>query len=339
MKMKQYEAENLRDALAQARAELGPDAIVLSTQDLPPLTKMTGARQRIRITAAVDENPEGLPPANSKSRFGRSYLNNTEDDASQQLDEALGRLERHNQNHGQAHYQAQQQATRIARDPQQNNFRSLIERITIHAPPWRENGPRVVVLVGASGVGKTVTAAKLAAQARHYHGVQTGLICADTQRIAAAEQLGAYANILELPFTALRSTNGIDKALKRLRGCSQIIVDTAGASPRDSEQISQVLSLQRAIQSRASTETLLVLSASQSIDDLIASSRRFSQQGLADALIFTKIDEAERLASIAETAVETSLPISLLSASKQVLGKLVPAQPEYLARLAYQQAA
>ena len=230
-------------------------------------------------------------------------------------------------------------ALRAARDKGRSDYAQMVSRIAVQAPPWRKNGPQVIMLMGASGVGKTITAAKIAAQAKHYHGVQAGLLCADGMRIGAAEQLGAYANILEVPFAAVRSPQSIHKALRRLRGCSLIIVDTPAASPRDPEQMSQVTAIQNAVQSRASSESLIVLSASQREDDQRASCQAFHAHGGADALIYTKIDVAEQLSCIADTTLASGLPISLLSASRQVLGKLIPAQPEYVARLALHRAA
>lgn len=352
MRMKQFEAANMRDALAKARAEFGPQAVILSTKEIPPLTKLGLGRSRVRVTAAMDdEDPK---------RYGHSFFQPVEPKPSAALHQAAG------PDQGAASPQAalQQQtveldqalaalgrnvsaredprsgeALRMARDPERRDYATMISRIAVQAPPWRKNGPQVVVLLGASGVGKTITAAKIAAQAKHYHGVQAGLLCADGMRIGAAEQLGAYANILELPFAAVRSPQSIQKALRRLRGCSLIIVDTPAASPRDHEQMGQVLAIQTAVQSRANCENLIVLSASQREADQRASCNSFRVQGGADALIYTKIDEAEQLSCIADTTLASGLPISLLSASRQVLGKLIPAQPEYVARLAMHRAA
>lgn len=362
MRMKQFEAANMRDALAKARSELGPQAVILSTKEIPPLTKLGLGKPRVRVTAAVDdEDPK---------RYGTSYLQASRQQrqdpafsalqaaASQEqvhispqatelqqralqqqtaeLDQALAALGRGLPSRNDPR---SAQALRMARDPERRDYAQMVSRIAVQPPPWRKNGPHVVVLLGASGVGKTITAAKIAAQAKHYHGVQAGLLCADGMRIGAAEQLGAYANILELPFAAVRSPQSIQKALRRLRGCSLIIVDTPAASPRDQEQMEQIVSIQSAVQSRANSESLIVLSASQREEDQRASCKSFRIQGGADALIYTKIDEAEQLSCIADTTLASGLPISLLSASRQVLGKLIPAQPEYVARLAMHRAA
>lgn len=348
MRMKQFEADNMRDALAKARAELGPQAVILTTKEIPSLTKLGIGRGRVRVTAAVDdEDPKRYgqsffkPTTAPKPKRNNLSLPSAPDKAGQlakdtaRLDEALAALGRSLPSRQDMR---SAQALRVSCDTSRGDYEQLVQRIAVQPPPWRQNGPHVVVLLGASGVGKTITAAKIAAQAKHYHGVQAGLLCADAMRIGAAEQLGAYANILEVPFAAVRNAQSMQKALRRLRGCSLIIVDTPAASARDKEQLAQVIALQSAVQSRANSESLIVLSASQSGEDQRASCANFRQSG-ADALIYTKIDEAEQLACIADTTLASGLPISLLSASRQVLGKLIPAQPEYVARLALHHAA
>ena len=69
-------------------------------------------------------------------------------------------------------------------------------------------GPKVVFLMGPTGVGKTTTIAKIASSYRVEQNKKVALLTADTYRIAAAEQLRTYANILEVPFRVVYTAQG-----------------------------------------------------------------------------------------------------------------------------------
>lgn len=91
---------------------------------------------------------------------------------------------------------------------------------------------RVVALVGPTGVGKTTTIAKLAANFRLRDGIKIGLVTVDTFRVAAVEQLRTYAEIIDLPMKVVTSPLEMRRALDELVGLDLILIDTGGRSPR-----------------------------------------------------------------------------------------------------------
>ncbi len=101
----------------------------------------------------------------------------------------------------------------------------------------------VVALVGATGVGKTTTIAKLAANFRLRSGVKMGLVTVDTYRVAAVEQLRTYAEIIELPMKVVTNPLEMRRALDELAGLDLVLIDTAGRSPKDDLQIQELKSL------------------------------------------------------------------------------------------------
>ncbi|MFH1810671.1 MAG: hypothetical protein ABIJ09_18150 [Pseudomonadota bacterium] len=327
MRMKQIEASTLKEALAQAHRELGPSAVLLATQEVPPLSKLGLGRPRVRITVSIDE------PAD---RFGKPYLDTSLHRAAERLDRALQHPESPAE---EARHQVARQALRAPQALKGAQLRELLSRLHVLPPPWRKDGPRVVLVVGASGVGKTVTSAKLAAHARHFHRCSSGLISADAVRIAGHDQLSSYARILNIPFSAVETSAELERALHQLRSCRLIIVDTAGCNPMVASELGEAVQLQNALRSRAQVETHLVISATQGSDDQLACCDAFVQARAVDALLFTKIDETRQPAQVVHTAVRSGLPVSLLSASSQVLGRLQAAQPEFLARLSMHDAA
>ncbi|TBR20609.1 MAG: flagellar biosynthesis protein FlhF, partial [Candidatus Nitrosotenuis sp.] len=101
------------------------------------------------------------------------------------------------------------------------------------------DGPRVIALIGPTGVGKTTTLAKIAAQLA-MQGKKIGLITIDTYRIAAVEQLRTYAQILGLPLEVALTPQDVPKALAALAGCDVILIDTAGRSQRDGKKLAEL---------------------------------------------------------------------------------------------------
>ncbi len=117
---------------------------------------------------------------------------------------------------------------------------------------------RVVALVGPTGVGKTTTIAKLAAGFPTAGKRKVGLITIDTFRIAAVQQLNAYAEIMDLPMEVVEDAKQMPAALERMSDVDLILIDTAGRSPRSDARISQ---LRQMLQAARPDETHLVVSA------------------------------------------------------------------------------
>ncbi|MFD0587567.1 flagellar biosynthesis protein FlhF [Paenibacillus sp. GCM10027627] len=146
---------------------------------------------------------------------------------------------------------------------------------------------KVVHFVGPTGVGKTTTIAKLAAEQTIKQGKKIGFITSDTYRIAAVDQLRTYANILNVPLEVVFSPMDLPKAYKGLEGRDLILMDTAGRNFRSELHVSEVNSL---LQTDEPSETVLVLSLTGKTKDMAAVAERFQKFGVRKVL-FTKLDE------------------------------------------------
>lgn len=188
---------------------------------------------------------------------------------------------------------------------------------------------RLVALIGPTGVGKTTTIAKLAANLRLREKKRVGLITVDTYRVAAVEQLRTYADIIDLPMEVVATPREMREAVARLRNLDLVLLDTAGRSPRDEVQIQELKSMLGEAQP---DEVHLVLSSTASISSLLPTVNRFSEVG-ATALLFTKLDEATSLGHLVKLFRQSGLPASYLTNGQNVPDDIFVAQPALLAEL------
>jgi len=188
---------------------------------------------------------------------------------------------------------------------------------------------RLVALVGPTGVGKTTTIAKLAANFRLKERCRVGLITVDTYRIAAVEQLRTYADIIDLPMQVVSTPREMREAVDRFGNLDLILLDTAGRSPRDEVKIQEL----RAFLSEADADEVhLVLSAVTGSRTLEQTSERFAAVGTT-ALLLTKLDEATTLGSVLPLIRSSKLPLSYLTNGQNVPDDIETADPRRLARL------
>ncbi len=136
-----------------------------------------------------------------------------------------------------------------------------------------KDGVKVAAFIGPTGVGKTTTIAKLAASFAVKEGCKVALITADTYRISAVEQLKTYADIMGVPIDIVYTAEELKSALYRHRDKDLVLIDTAGRSPKNQYQLSE---LQALLQCDARIETHLVLSSTTKYKDALDVVDRFS---------------------------------------------------------------
>ena len=188
---------------------------------------------------------------------------------------------------------------------------------------------RLVALVGPTGVGKTTTIAKLAANYRLKEKRRVGLITVDTYRIAAVEQLRTYADIIDLPMQVVSTPREMREAVGRMDDLDMILLDTAGRSPKDEVRIQEL----RAFLTEADADEVhLVLSSVASARVLEQTAERFAAVGTT-ALILTKLDEATGLGNILPLVRTSRLPLSYLTNGQNVPDDIEVAESMRVARL------
>lgn len=180
-----------------------------------------------------------------------------------------------------------------------------------------EKGVKVVFFIGPTGVGKTTTIAKIASKFRVDEKKKVALLTADTYRIAAAEQLRTYANILEVPFRVIYSVEEIEQALVDFKEYDYILVDTAGHSHQNEAQKETMAKFIHSVDDMVEKEVFLVLSATTKYRDLVSIADAYKE--IADyKLIFTKLDETTTLGNLLNLKLYTGASLSYVTCGQNV---------------------
>ncbi len=194
-----------------------------------------------------------------------------------------------------------------------------------HGDLLRDGG--VVALVGPTGVGKTTTAAKLAARHALQHGKRNvALVTTDNYRVGAYEQLKTYGRILDIPVRIAGNRDELHRALDDLSDRRLVLIDTMGMSQHDSGLTAQAELLDKADFSKKTLLLLSTTSRHSCLDDVVASFAPFRPDGC----ILTKIDESTCLGGALSIAVRHQLPIAWFSDGQRVPEDLHAARADAL---------
>ena len=326
MHVKRLYRPSVREALAAARQELGPGALVLSTELVPaPGWRGWFGRRVVRLTAAADrpqttfEHAEVVSDVRSKVSADRhTTLTTAQEGVAARLAAAgLGR----------AFAEAvaarlTQSECRLASDATLR--RAVNAELEAAVPADSPEFARYEVFVGPPGVGKTTTIAKIAAQERASRGRALSLVSADAFRAGAIEQLRSYAAVMGVPFRVARTAGELGDVLGATKQTA--LVDTAGQSPADSSlgEVFDVIAGHRGVR------THLVLAADTSPKAAKRIVSRYAAARPSHAVI-TKIDEAESLIPLFNVLQDEGLPVSFLANGQRVPDDLRRATPANLA--------
>lgn len=188
----------------------------------------------------------------------------------------------------------------------------LMERLAPARAPWLADQPRVIALVGPTGVGKTTTLAKIAARALIDSRLKVALITVDTYRIGAREQVQRYGEIMGVPTHVATDKLELQRAIARCRNADLVLIDTAGRSV--SEAVAKQAELVRSV---PGVQLYLVLNAASGAKELAANAERY--RALApERLIFTKLDEASGPGAVLSATSRLRRPIACMTNGQSV---------------------
>ena len=186
---------------------------------------------------------------------------------------------------------------------------------------------RVIALIGPTGVGKTTTIAKLAANFKLRQGLRVGMITIDTYRVAAVDQLQTYAEIVEAPLRTVLSPPELRQAIYALRGMDVVLIVTTGRSQNDLLRLSQLRSF---LDAADADEVHIVVSAASNPRCIRGILERFAPLG-ANRLLVTKFDEASTCGALLDMARADVGPMAYVTSGQEVPDDISPACAEDLA--------
>lgn len=342
MKIKRYLGYTAHEAMGKMKRELGVDAVILNTRTV----KQKGLfgflkKPMVEITAAY-ENSEGLSNvkgqeesfkrinselANLKSMVEQLSTNistnikKEENEFNSNLMDFKLKLVNNGVEDGIATKILNKLNQQIDFSTKDNlSIRNILKKVLVEyigkpKPIDLVKGyQKIIFFIGPTGVGKTTTLAKIAAQMVMEKECNIGLITSDTYRIAAVEQIKVYSEILNVPLQVIYNEEDMYSALVQLEDKDLIFVDTTGRSHRTIREEDELF---RIINSIKNKEIYLVLSSTTDFPTLKSVINKYNF--LDDyRIIFTKIDEAERLGNILNIRYLTNKPISYVTNGQNV---------------------
>ena len=403
--VKKYRARSMRDAIKAIKAELGPDAVILSTREIK---KDLNGQRLLEITAANSsgykdsENIKGVSSNFDRKKVetvGTEKPNNV--NAKNKLNDFVGNLTKEmtdikdslrsmfrerqkwesdemtyikseidelkrvlfplaghataSRNHSLTVDQAQIYNELCENGVYSDHAKELVK----HAPASHNNGTvgaeairthvatkmlgsievsgqvtptrgvrRIDAFVGPTGVGKTTTIAKIAADAALKSHMKVGLISLDTFRIAAIDQLRKFADIIGIPLEVAVSRDGLRRAFDKFANKDLILIDTAGCNPLDIDNIKRLTKLLEGFD----INIHLVISSNLNSNNLKKVSSNFLNLNY-NYLLFTKLDESESFGVIYSLHREFSKPLSYFTNGQRVPEDIEKAEREKLTRL------
>jgi len=330
MHVKRIYRPSVREALAEARAQLGPGALVLSTELVPaPGWRGWAGKRIVRLTAAAEraddavETPAEAPADLSAPRTTVTPRRHRAPDASARAG-VIARLIAAGADQATAEAAVARMTDAECRA---GSDRVVMRALSAELEPLSgatSDYERCEVFVGPPGVGKTTTIAKIAAQERVRRRRALNLVAADGFRAGAIEQLRGYAQIMSVPFRVARTPEELEQALAFAR--NPILVDTPGRSMADADAngLFEVLCRRRHVR------THLVIAA----DTSAASARRVFDRYTPlqpSRVVITRLDECESVSPLLAVVREQGLPVSYLTNGQRIPEDLWRATPASLA--------
>lgn len=307
MRLKTFTAGTLPEAMEEIRAALGPEAIILSSKELPG--------GGVQVLAGQDEDLDSGSAAAIEKRNEDARL----------LGEAL-HLHRVPEELADRLLYAADQAPEVGGTTAlAAAFKTVFEFSPL---PGSETAKgRVVMLMGPAGAGKTATAAKLCAQ-RRVARQRASIITLDLDSAGSKEQVRTFAQALDLPLHEVRDEAALMAALASCPPDHLVIIDTIGANPFSAGEMAQLARLQRT----ARAEGVLVLPAGGDALESAEAAEAFAAAG-ARLMIASRVDAARRLGSLLAAVQAGGLSLAGLGIAPSIGSGLTGVNSTSLAHL------
>ncbi|WP_183241531.1 flagellar biosynthesis protein FlhF [Anoxybacillus mongoliensis] len=359
MKVKKFVASSMPEAMKMIRAELGNDAVILNSKVVHKKGFLgLFSRKNIEVIAAVDPKP-ATPPV---QKIKEKRKERTEPMRDEQLLKEIHELKAtiHQLSQGGEIYptplktidghlidqeisddvRAMFMSTLLQRwytsgaDASYEEVKQWLHEEIVHALSSLPFGgmsfqKKFVNVVGPTGVGKTTTLAKMAADCVIKHRKKAAFITTDTYRIAAIDQLKTYAKILNVPLEVCYNLDDFRQAKEKLESYDIVFIDTAGRNFRNAQYVND---LKEMIDFNEEMETFLVLSLTAKWRDMKDIYTQFSIIPI-HKFIFTKVDETSRHGAMLNMMIQCGIGAAYMTNGQNVPDDIVEATPQLVANM------
>jgi len=363
MKVKRYVGSTVEDALRRVKEEMGSNAIILHQRKIKPGTGMARLFKKsiFEVIAAIDRSEQEMIKHQYPVRNNTIGMEERFEELKIGLNTILDRITKEEQ---QVHDEDGIPAAllyyyRLMKDNEVSAdiINSIIKNVQTGLNPDNdyeeeylyfkfkkeissyfehvrtielENGrPNVVAFVGPTGVGKTTTLAKLAAQYSQMKKKKVGVITCDTYRIAAIDQLKTYCEIMDIPVKVIYQSKDIQEVVEEYKNKDLILVDTAGRGHSDKMRLMELNNL---LKDFGKLQTFLVISATTNHKNCLAIIDSYSF--LDDySILITKIDECVVKGILLNLAGNRNRPLSYITTGQNVPDDIQKVDGERLASL------
>lgn len=338
MRLKSFHAKTMNEAMAQVRAALGDDAIIVATRD-------EGPSRGVRVTAAIEDLEEppissfdtpapGAYHAAASVAKGPRFASNegaapdamrhaSENDIGEQITTAL--LE-----HGVPAILAQRlsdvSVQRVVGMNAQAALTQALESAFMFKPLSMGNVVRPLMFVGNYGGGKTASLAKHATRLV-LSGVKPVVISCDHERAGGNDQLAALMRVLGIDVILADSPAALAREIANAKNTPQILIDTAAHNPFSTSDMAQLAIL---VRSSEMIEPIMVMPAGQDARDAAECAEIFAAIGCR-RMIISRFDAVRRCGGVLSAAARADLALAEAGDSPSVANGLQPLCAEWLA--------
>ena len=363
MQIKKFRAANLKDAMNKMKETLGPDAIVLSTQVIEADSEI-GTKKMFEITGGIDDNfsvdekladednetinfeneiaklknkiyrkkQEAEPPKKKKTK-SKSVSKNINKKLSEEVIDILT----HRDVDERIISTVVNQLNKYSAFLNKKNLDSYVVSTIASMIPTanfeinKQKKPKIVSLVGPTGVGKTTCIAKLSVISKILHNLNVGLISIDTYRLGALDQLKIFADISDIEFHVAYEPADVSKFISKMKKKDLIFIDTVGRSQNKTEQLEGINDFLKVTKV---DETYLVLSATSMSKNMIDAAQKFRVLKY-NGIVITKLDEAVSFGNIFNLVTAINVPIKYLTNGQIIPDDIIAGDSEFIANMIY----
>lgn len=195
----------------------------------------------------------------------------------------------------------------------------------------KKNKPKIIALVGPTGVGKTTCIAKLSVISKILHNLNIGLISMDTFRLGAIDQLKIFAEISHIDLRVAYETADLPRLVNEFRKKDMIFIDTAGRSQNNTELLKDT---RKFLDPLNVDDIYLVLSTTSTTRNMMDVAEKFKVLNY-NGIVFTKLDEAVSFGNILNVAAGFNVPVKYLTNGQVIPDDIIAADSEFIANMIY----